>query len=108
MSITGNIILEFISRKLHYTYSFVIQRVTWINCLGFSWKISFHLHKRMFFFSILSQYFLARVYVFLFFICFFCHFTCERFHSRGGLTRGTGESRKTSACAHLGSPTNTC
>ena len=27
-------LLELISRKLHYTYSFVIRRITWTNCLG--------------------------------------------------------------------------
>ena len=29
-----NIFLEFISRKLHITYSFVIQRITWKDSLG--------------------------------------------------------------------------
>ena len=29
-----NILRELISRKLHITYSFVIQRITWKNCLG--------------------------------------------------------------------------
>ena len=37
---------ELISRKLHITCSFVIQRITWKNCLGIiSWKISFQLHE---------------------------------------------------------------
>ena len=37
------------SQKLPYTYSFVIQRIAWKNCLGiFSWRISFELHKIMF------------------------------------------------------------
>ena len=41
--------LELISRRLHYTNSLLIQRITWRNCLRFiSWKISFQLHKRMF------------------------------------------------------------
>ena len=35
--------------QLHITYSFVIERITWINCLGIiSWKISFQLHEIMF------------------------------------------------------------
>ena len=29
-----NIHREFISRKLHITYSFVIQKITWKNCFG--------------------------------------------------------------------------
>ena len=29
-----NMFRELISRKLHITYSFVIQRITWRNCLG--------------------------------------------------------------------------
>ena len=29
-----NIIQQLISRKLHSPYSFVIQRITWKNCLG--------------------------------------------------------------------------
>ena len=29
-----NIVWELIPRKLHITYSFVIQRITWKNCLG--------------------------------------------------------------------------
>ena len=29
-----NIFRELISRKLHITYLFVIQRMTWTNCLG--------------------------------------------------------------------------
>ena len=29
-----NIFRELISRKLHITYSFLIQRMTWKHCLG--------------------------------------------------------------------------
>ena len=44
-----NIFLELIPQKLHCTYSFVIQRITCKNCLGFfSWKIPLQLHKIMF------------------------------------------------------------
>ena len=58
-----NIYRELISRKLHITFSFVIQRITWKNCLEIiSWKISFRLHEIMFSESI-SQSFLAGVYV---------------------------------------------
>ena len=42
-----HILLELISRKLHYTYSFVIQRITCNISVWefFSWRISFQLHK---------------------------------------------------------------
>ena len=41
--------LELISRKLHYTYSFVIQRLHGKIVWGLlSWKIPFQLHKIMF------------------------------------------------------------
>ena len=33
ISVTRNIFREFISRKLHIKYSFVILRITWKNCL---------------------------------------------------------------------------
>ena len=34
MSVTRNIFRELISRILHITYSFVIQRITWKSVLG--------------------------------------------------------------------------
>ena len=41
-----NLFLVLISRKLHYAYSFVIQRITWKMLWElFSWKISLQLHE---------------------------------------------------------------
>ena len=34
LKLQGNIFRELIAQKLHITYSFVIQRITWITCLG--------------------------------------------------------------------------
>ena len=49
ISVARNIYWELISRNLHITYSFVIQRITWKNCFGiFIGKISFELHEVMF------------------------------------------------------------
>ena len=65
-----NIFLELISRSLHYTYSFVIQRtngkIVWeyfLELFGIiSWTISFQLHERMFL-ELISQSSPVGVYV---------------------------------------------
>ena len=45
-----NTFLELISWKLHYTYSFAIQRITWTNVMGiFLQKSQFQLHEIKFF-----------------------------------------------------------
>ena len=63
MSVTRNICRELISRKLHITYSFVIQRIAWKIVFGIIFLENLISKKHEIVFSeLISQCFLAGVY----------------------------------------------